>query len=242
MKLSVRDQKLILILLSIVIFIAAYLGVYNNFVKKTTAIEDEMAALKPRLTELQSYYDNMSTYEQGIDECREAFSAETAQYPNAVRAEDEIMYAVELEEEAGVSISSAAFSEPEFIMALRSVKENEDGSYEAATLSAYRSTMDIACTLSYPELKNMVDYINYTQNCTRLNSVSVSYDSESGELMGDMIIDKYYITGLDDEYRETYVPPMALGTDNIFGTITETEPAAEIVPEEPAPEAAAPAA
>jgi flagellar basal body-associated protein FliL len=36
MNLSKRDQKLILILLSVVLFIAAYVGVYMNFNNKTT--------------------------------------------------------------------------------------------------------------------------------------------------------------------------------------------------------------
>jgi hypothetical protein len=146
-----------------------------------------------------------------------------AHYPSDVRPEDEIMYAVDLEDEVGLSISSAAFGDPELVMQLRGIMEADDGSYTVVPLSAYRSTMDCACTLNYQELKNAVDYINFTQDCTRLNNVSVSYDSETGELMGTISIDKYFITGLDDEYHETYVPPMSLGTDNIFGTITTSE-------------------
>jgi hypothetical protein len=240
MNLSVRDQKLILILLGIVIFIGVYLGVYSNYDKKAEALEQEMAALQPRLSELQAYRDKSEEYRRGIDEAKEIISAELGQYPNDVRSEDMLMYAVELENEVGLNVSSAAFTEAEYIMDLRSVREKADGSYETVAVSAYRSSMDVACSLTYPELKNTIEYINYTPYCTRLNSLAVSYDAETGELTGSVKIDKYFITGLDDTYYETYVPPMPLGTSNIFGTIlpppaAEPEASEVIVPEEPTP-------
>jgi len=219
MNLSKRDQKLIIILLGIVIFAAAYAGVYLNFTNKTTALEAETAALAPRLSELQGYYNSLGTYEKGIEESRAVITENLMQYPEDVRPEDEIMYAVSLEKDVGLFIGSAAFGEPEQVMALRGITETEDGSYSVLPLSAFRRRMDCACSLNYAQLKRTVKYINETPLCTRLNTVSVSYDAETGGLTGTMTIDKYFITGINDAYVETYVPQMPLGTDNIFGTI-----------------------
>jgi hypothetical protein len=233
MNLSKRDVKLLLILLGILLFIAVYVFVYLRVNDKTGAMEAETAALQPRLTELRGYFDSLSVYEAGIGEGKTLLGEKLKGYPNDVRAEDGVMYAVELENNAGLDITNAAFGEPNLVMELRGILDDGHGGYTPAPFSAYRRTFAYSCELSYRELKEAVAHIRDTAMCTRLNNVSVSYNSETGELIGSIAVDKYFITGADGDYHETVVPDMPLGTDDIFGTVSGgAEEALEAAPPE----------
>lgn len=220
MNISKRDLRLILILLSILIFVMTYFFVYSSFTTKEETVRAEIKALEPSLTEVQNYYNNLGVYQQTIEADTKVIADELVRYPNEVRSEDLIMYAVNLEDEVGLAVQTAAFSGPQLVMAIRGMLDDGNGNVAAIPLSAYRNAMSISATLTYQQLKSMIDYINYTKSSAKLNTVNVSYNAETGELMGTMIIDRYFIAGGDYKYRETEVPVMGLGTDNIFGTIT----------------------
>lgn len=220
MNISKRDLKLILILLSILIFVIAYFAVYSSFNTKAEAVQAEIKTLQPSLAELENHYNNLGAYEQTIETDTRVIADELARYPNAVRSEDLIMYAVNLEDEVGLSVQTAAFSGPQPVMALKGMVDDGNGVVTAMPLMAYRNAMSISATLTYQQLKSMIDYVNYTKNTAKLNTVNVSFNAETGELLGTMILDRYFITGSDTTYHETEVPFTGLGTDNIFGTIT----------------------
>lgn len=220
MNISKRDLKLLLLLLGILIFIGTYVFVYNHFNDQTTSIESDITTLTPRLEQLQGYYNNLSTYQEGIESCKTDLASGMSSYPNDVRSEDAIMYAVNLEKEIGVTISSASFGDAVSLMSIRGVVSNEDGSYTITPFNANYKAITYSFNLSYQQLKNTINYINRTANCTKLDNVSISYDSETGELNGSITVNKYYITGADTLYHATDVPSVSIGTDNIFHTIT----------------------
>ncbi len=226
MNISKRDLRLVLILLSILIFILAYFLVYSKYETRTGEVETQKKELQTKLSQLQGYSNKLGEYEQAIESNKQTIKNEIAHYPNDVRSEELIMYAVDLEDEVGLSISTASFSGPQLVMPLRAILER-DGTTENLTLTAYRNTLSITAELTYQQLKSFIDYINYTTYVTKLNTANLSFDSETGELMSTIIIDKFFITGADAEYYETEVPVMGYGTENIFGTITKAEPAAE---------------
>ncbi len=240
MTISKRDLKLVFILCGLLIFIGVYVGVYTKFDSKTVQLQADIADLQLRLEQLQGYYENLSFYEDGIASSRKEIEKKLDEYPNDVRAEDGIMYADKLEKEVGITISSAVFSEPEAIMELRGVLENEDGSYQVTNFNAVYTAIDYTCTLNYQQLKNMIYYVNHTKNLTKLNNVSISYDATTGELAGNVAVDKYFIRGADANYYPTEVPSMRMGTKNIFGTVTtNTAPANGAVTTTPTTGAAA---
>jgi hypothetical protein len=51
----------------------------------------------------------------------------------------------------------------------------------------------------------MIKHIDDTALCTKLDTVSVSFDAENGGLTGSVTLDKYFITSGSDPY----VPPRA---------------------------------
>ncbi len=226
MTISKRDVKLLFILFGLLIFVGVYVGVYNKFDSQTVQLQADIADLQLRVEQLQGYYENLDFYEEGIVNSKKEIQKKLDEYPNDVRAEDGIMYADRLEKEVGITISSAMFSEPETVMELRGILENETGGYQVTNFNALYMAVDYTCTLNYQQLKNMIYYVNHTKNLTKLNTVNISYDATTGELAGNVAVDKYFIRGADENYYPTEVPSMQMGTKNIFGTVTTKTTAA----------------
>lgn len=216
--LSAKDKKLILIFGALALFLALYFAVYMPFTDKTEALEAEIAKKEPRLEQLETYQQNLALYEKSIKEDKAALEQLSVHYPNAVRPEDKIMYAVDLEKDVGLAISAVSFAEPALYAEFPGVRPQPDG-YETLSLAGWQSGMSLSCNLSYPELKNVIAYIYDTTYSTALDAVSVSYDSSTGNLTGTMNLSKFYVTGLDDTYRETDAGDIPLGQPNPFRTL-----------------------
>jgi hypothetical protein len=220
MKISGRDRKLILILVGILIFVLNYVFVYSRFNDMADTAAADNTALKPQLATLQGYYQNLSQYQSKITADQQIIQTQMALYPNDVRSEDGIMYTADIEQNLGVKIDSVSFAEPETVMQIRGITSGANGTYTQVPMTAFRRAITFNCSMSYEQLKKVVHYIYATQNYTKLNTVTVSYDSGTGNLSGNFIVDKYYITGGDTVYHQTQVPSMNLGTDNPFGTVS----------------------
>jgi len=49
--------------------------------------------------------------------------------------------------------------------------------------------------------------------------MTLAYDSSTGNLMGSVDLDQYYMTGIDKLYQPTSVPPVPKGVRDVFHTI-----------------------
>jgi hypothetical protein len=227
MRISKRDANLLLLLLGIVIFLFGYFGVFSPTQTKTDVIRAEVKGLAPTLQELQGYQDNLSAYQAGIDKASATIGEEMLRYPTDVRSEDLVMYAIYLEKDLDIDVTSVEFSETVPIAQINSVVKT-DGGYTLSPLTAYECSMTAACSLSYAELKALLLYPGKTPARTTLGNLSISFDAESGQLTGSVVFDKYFVTSGSDPYVPTEVPKVELGTRDPFGTFTvkQTEPAA----------------
>ena len=69
-----------------------------------------------------------------------------------------------------------------------------------------------------------------------ISNVTASFDTTTGNLMGTIVIDKFYMTGTTQGYVPPSINDVSVGTDNVFGTVT---PAADSAAEEAAAESTA---
>lgn len=72
---------------------------------------------------------------------------------------------------------------------------------------------------TYRELKGLINGIQTYKNRSALQTMEVSYDTETGNLTGSVELGMYSLTGLDKVYEAPSIPSMTIGTDNIFGTV-----------------------
>lgn len=212
-----RDIKLLLILAGIVLLAVSYFLVYQTYTAKAQTAEAAAQQLAPRLAQLRGYEQNLSRYRSETGKAEESIAAQMVRYPTDVRPEDMVMYAQTLGQTCGLDINKIAFADPVSVLTFKSVNAKGSGTSD---LTAYERSMTISCNLSYPGLKQMIDAVNGSALRTTVNSVSVSFDSETGQLTGNIQLSKYFITGNDSPYTPTTVPNMPLGKSNLFGTVS----------------------
>lgn len=215
-----RDKMLLLVLIGVVLLALAFIFVYRPVMTKTDALNAEISTMSSELAELQEHYDNLDYYESESQRAAEYISGQMARYPQSVRTEDQIMYAISLQDKTGVEISTISFSQPEAVLSFMGVAEDGE-SYSTADMSAYQIAMNISCTLGYQQMKNMIDFINAGRDRSALESLNISFDSQTGELAGSATIYKYYISSPGDEYSATVVPNVPIGTDDLFSTVPQ---------------------
>lgn len=87
-----------------------------------------------------------------------------------------------------------------------------DTMQEAVT---YAFTGDLA------QFERAIDNINARENRDVVDTVSLSYDSSTGLLAGQLKIYKYYVTGRDDVEYEPSTFAVPTGTSNLFSTFVK---------------------
>ena len=221
MSISKQDQKLILVLLGLVVFLVAYFGICKTYNARKADAEMQISTLNAQVEELRVYSSDQASYQSEIDRLDAEISNELSKYPGDVRSEDLIMFAIELEEKIGIKIDSVSVAVPESVSTFSIPRYSRD-SYEIVPIAALRTGMTISCALSYDQLKKLIDYVYASSKKSDISNVSVSYNAETGGLIGTISIDRYFIASEDYTYTQTEIPPVSQGADDPFGTFTIT--------------------
>lgn len=72
---------------------------------------------------------------------------------------------------------------------------------------------------SYRDLKTITGIILDCEDKQNISGVSLSFDEQTGKLIGNFNVNRYYLTGTDKEYESPDAGSIKKGTSNIFGTI-----------------------
>ena len=209
MKLSKRDIGLFLGLLGLVIAVASYALVFNPMKLKNQELETELVTLKDKEAKLTELVDNFDYYKNQIEVCKEKSAEIETRFPSEVKPENEIMYAVELEDELEVEFSTLNYGTPLEILT--------DG--QKADRFAYCTSFSLSYRATYQGLKDVIMYTANQADRMVVDTVSASYDGTTGNLVGNITINMYTVAGTERVYEKPYVPAMNVGIDNIFGTI-----------------------
>ena len=211
--------KYVLMLSGLIIFLAGYFLVYMDYSNKTDLLTAEIQTLGDRVDVLEGYDTNIGDYEAGIDGNKAQIGETLSNYYSFETPEDFIMMAKAMEDDIGVTISSLSFEEAGLISDITAVEDMED--YTAPviphTLSAYGITGSLDGTMSYSQMKEILSYIQKQDDATSLNAIDLSYDGTTGNIMGSLIINKYYILGRDIEEHKPNVPYTDIGKDVLIG-------------------------
>ncbi len=221
MSVSKQDQKLLLILLGVVIFVVTYFLAYKPFVSLAKAEQSQLYTLETQAEQLREYANNQENYLKQTEQIESEIGDTLAGYPDDIRSEDLVMYVTELESKIGAKIDNFSISEPELVSDFQLPKKTNDG-YTFIPVASAHTGLTINCSLDYEQFKKLLDYIYTAQDRMDVSNVSVSYDSTTGKLMGVISIDKYFVVSTDYAYTKTQIPNVDLGTTDPFGTVTDT--------------------
>lgn len=173
------------------------------------ALAVELEQVREHATKQDFYAQETAVMQTQIDEV-------LAQFPADIKEETTIMYANMLETESDIYIPNISIGSNNHLYTLG----QDAGQTAADGISLYGTPVVYTFTAPYDDMKEVVDTIFDDEEQRNIESITLSYETGSGELVGNMTVNMYSVTGTDKMYVAPSVPPMPLGTDNIFGTLS----------------------
>ncbi len=213
-KLSLRDINMILVVVGLVLLVATYFLVYQNYSAKNAELDTQLTEREAHLKELQGYYDNLKTYEQGTEDGKVNISKNLARLPLDIKSEDFLVYIMDSVEEVNGSLISVNFRD-----AAQTAQFNTVVDGKKIPVTGYQVGAGFNGIMNYTQLKNYLDYVyDETNNVTFIDNFNLTTDAASRKLNVTFNLSKYYITYEGGEYIPVPVPDVALGVDDPFHT------------------------
>ncbi len=224
-KISKTELKLMLIFGGLLVFIALYFLVYNPTLEENAILDTEIATLQPQLEELKTYEANYETYVANIDTIKANIANQLDLHPSKIEEEEFLVWAIDLEEDNEMDITTVGFGAEQNTANFPLYINTGADTDTMVNIDAGRATLTAVASFSYEEIKNAINDIYSYKHSTALDTITITYNAATGELMGNLAISKYYINYVDAPYTSVPMPTVPVGNDNPFGSLEAAAPA-----------------
>lgn len=245
MKLKKSDVNILLIVLGIGAALLAYFLVFTNLNDKTDALKAQNASLQQEVNRLQDLANNKQKYLDDTATMQDEIEGIKGQFAAAYKPEDEVLYVRNLESNFDADAkavnmpgtspmevvqSADAQAAPAADAATDGTEDAAaDGTAEAAPVDAtvqtaapeillYQTPVTINFVSSYNSVKEIIKRLNTDEMRKSVETLSLAFDSETGDLTGTLLFNMYSLTGTDAVYATPEIPGVVFGTNNIFNS------------------------
>lgn len=210
MKISEHDKKLLLYVSGILLIVLSVSLVFLPQKSKNEDLKFQISEKENDLASLMSLAAQNRDYGAEKQEIEQEQQTILAQFPGGLEEEDVLLHVADVERNSQMEINDVSIHPSELFWT-----EGDSSYYLYQILSEY------SFTASYGDLKQVLDGFTKEQERKALQSIDLAYDSATGELLGSLSLAMYYIDGAEKEYVSPEIPGVSMGTDNIFGTLSE---------------------
>lgn len=193
MKVSMRDKKILLMFIGILVFFVGWYFGYRPQMEKADQIEDLNGALEEQLQDLLELAANKDFYVRETASIKDKISEYISEFPADVRPEDGIVLANKMENELGFQITNVGVGEKEFVASL-------DGSSEEDLAQSQDQTMSEQANAQTQE---QIDNIEGTDSQAEENLQNAS-DAAVADQSSDSQVPVLYCTQVTLQFNGTY--------------------------------------
>lgn len=244
MKIRKSDINLLIMALGIAIAVCSYFFVFNTFKEKKAALEGENASLQKEVDDLQRLADNKQFYLDETARMNAEITDIMNRFPPGMLVEDILMGVVRNEAAysifyesisvEGVQQVQVAAETPQQdavedgIDALEDTEVTEEtGDAVVATgglketVFLYNMPITYGFKSTYRSIKDIISDIVKGNDRMNLQSVTLSYDGDTGCVQGTLVTNVYSMDGTGKYYELLNIPGIQLGVDDLFksGTV-----------------------
>ena len=231
---STRDKKLLIILAGVAILALTYFLIFIPQSNKRDSLKSENMNLKSQYNQLSALAAKADDYTKKTKDMSDAMQQVYDNFPSYLQIENGIMDAVAIEKSTNTNITELTVGSPTAIDVNNPTGEagtdsssgsssdssttdssNADNSQSSQTADGNNSQSQ---TGEYHGLKAMLGEVIGSSQKKTISTLNVSFDDSTGKLTGEMLVDSYFLYGLDKPYEAPYIPAVPHGTNNLFGT------------------------
>ena len=216
------DLKVFFVVFVLVILAAvlAYFYLYMPKVEERDALLRENYELESRLIELKNMAVDEDVFVKGINDSRDSIQQVLNNYSAGNTPEKSIMMINSLEKQIGIKLPNLSFSEPRMVTTVEMpmVSQNEEGKYVTSyyKVSLLQENLTTSYECDYEQLKKLIDFVNDYPERMNIESITMAYDSTTGGLKGNLVLNLYAVTGTGKEYTAPDISGLSMGVGNIF--------------------------
>lgn len=244
---SKRDKCLLIGLFGGLFLLLAWLYGYTPLQEKTAALQAENVTLKAKADLYQAINANLPTYEEEIRQMEEKIATIGNSYPVYISREDEILFLANMENTyvSDIAVENITMSAVEEIIANVQVEtaDTEAVTQEAAAatetavaagpdIHMFKQPVNYSFRCTYKGAKDMISHLYAQTDKKSIEGMTLAYDSTTGNLMGSVDLNQYYMTGIDKLYQPTSVPAVPKGVRDVFHTINGAAGVDAVIAEE----------
>lgn len=244
---SKRDKCLLIGLFGGLFLLLAWLYGATPLQEKTAELQTENVTLKAKADLYQAINANLPTYEEGIAKMERQIADIANSYPVYISREDEILFLANMENtyHSDLAVENITMSAVEEIVANVAVEtqDTEAVTQEAAAateevveatpaIHMYRQPVNYSFRCTYKGAKDMITHLYAQTDKKCVEGLSLAYDSATGNLMGSLDLNQYYMTGIDKNYQPTSVPTVPKGVRDVFHTVGGSAGVDSVIAEE----------
>ncbi|GEM_PF-858999 len=216
---SKKNIKILIVLAGVLVLLLSYLFIYRNFAQKKEDADEQISQLQPELDKLREYEANKQEYLDGIETAKANISAVLPTLPTEVLTEDELVFTKKFEEDLGVDVTEANFSDPVAVEQFKSVTEDTiDDPSKQVDMTVYKKPMTLTVKMDYDQFKDGMDYIFDQKTLKGFDTITADYDAENRDLNVSVSVNSYYTTYNDAPKTRHDIPEVDTGVANPFGT------------------------
>lgn len=134
-KMSMRDKRILLMLLGIVVFVLGYFLVFQPQMAKAEEIEAQNVPLREKLNQLVEIKENQDYYISETNKYNQHVTDYTNMFPSDVKEEDAVLLGKGMEDKLGMWIFKMDFADQEFVASLDTSGLNNGSEGDDSTLS-----------------------------------------------------------------------------------------------------------
>ena len=216
------DLKVFFLVFILVVLAAvlAYFYLYKPKAEERDLLLKENYDLEYRLIELKNLAVNEDVFVEGINDSQNAIQQVLNNYSAGNTLEKSIMMINSLEKQIGIRLPNLSFSQPSTLTTvdMPMVSQDETGKYVTSyyKVSLLQETLTTSYECDYEQLKKLVDFVNTYPERMNIENITMSYDSTTGGLKGNLVLNLYAVTGTGKEYVAPDISGLSMGVGNIF--------------------------
>ena len=228
MKISRKDIKLLLYAGGILFLVAVYFVFYRNIDQKSNELEGRIRILEQEKNQLEALNDKKAEYKEETENMQREIDVILAGFPADVKEENAIVYANQLENLSGMEISGINIGSKNLLHSTGENAESEENGDTATadqlpSLYLYGMPVNYSFTVEYSSFKKAAALIAENEEKRNMETITLSFDEESGKIVGTAAVNMYFIMGSNSVYQEPEIPPIPQGIDDIFGTVGDAD-------------------
>ena len=193
MKVSMRDKKILLMFIGILVFFVGWYFGYRPQMEKADQIEDLNGALEEQLQDLLELAANKDFYVSETASIKDKISEYISEFPADVRPEDGIVLANKMENELGFQITNVGVGEKEFVASIDGSSEEELAQSQDPTMSEQANT----------QTQEQIDNIEGTDSQAEADLQNAS-DAAAADQSSDSQVPVLYRTQVTLQFNGTY--------------------------------------